>query len=96
MLKQIFKKKSVFCLLGFLVLLGTWIETRSPPENIHSKNLLHKIILSFSMISNFKQLVSTKTSKDNLSSLHGIRFLSLTWMVLCHSYLFPGFFKPFY
>ncbi|GFY69563.1 nose resistant to fluoxetine protein 6 [Trichonephila inaurata madagascariensis] len=84
------------CFLGFLVLLGTWMEIRSSSENIRSESLLHRIILSFSIISNFKQLISTKTSESNLSSLHGIRFLSLIWVVLCHSYLFPGFFKPYY
>ncbi|GFX14324.1 nose resistant to fluoxetine protein 6 [Trichonephila clavipes] len=44
------------------------------------------------MITNFKRLISTKSSSDNLKCIHGLRFLSITWVVMGHSYFFPGWF----
>ncbi|XP_015913387.1 nose resistant to fluoxetine protein 6-like [Parasteatoda tepidariorum] len=43
----------------------------------------------FSMIENGRKILKTKSSGDQLLSIHGIRFLSLTWVILGHTYITP-------
>ncbi|GBN42913.1 Nose resistant to fluoxetine protein 6, partial [Araneus ventricosus] len=53
-----------------------------------------RIFLCFSFISNFKRLVNTETveTKSNtLSCLHGIRFLTMSWIILGHTYFLANF-----
>lgn len=38
----------------------------------------------FSLIKNWRKLISTEDSKDSLPCLHGIRVLSIFWVVLLH------------
>ncbi|PRD35853.1 UNVERIFIED_CONTAM: nrf-6 [Trichonephila clavipes] len=82
----------ISCFLGTLVLLGTFLEKRSKSKNITYTQLGFRILLSFSLITNFKKLTSTKTSMDSFKCLHGIRFLTITWVVLAHTYFYPGCF----
>ncbi|GIY49778.1 hypothetical protein CEXT_699491 [Caerostris extrusa] len=72
------------CLLysgSFFVFLGTLLELRSKSENTKPSNLGHRILLSFSMITNFAKLTSTKTSVESFNCLHGIRFLTITDLI---------------
>jgi hypothetical protein len=45
-----------------------------------------KALLSFSWIANGKKILSTKEVKGSLGCLHGIRFISMSWVVLGHTY----------
>ncbi|PSN39085.1 hypothetical protein C0J52_07353 [Blattella germanica] len=45
-----------------------------------------KLLTAFSWYSNGKKLLSTETSGDTLHAIHGIRFLSICWVVLGHRY----------
>jgi hypothetical protein len=53
-----------------------------------------KLVLCFSLLSNTRRLLSNdennkrKTSCPQIPCLNGIRVLSMTWVILCHSYLF--------
>lgn len=48
-----------------------------------------RILTSFSLYSNMKRLFSTELVRNReISSVNGIRFLSMSWVILCHSYLF--------
>ncbi|GBM82277.1 Nose resistant to fluoxetine protein 6 [Araneus ventricosus] len=40
----------------------------------------------FCIFTNGEKLLSTASSEGQLPCLHGIRFLSMTWVILCHSY----------
>ena len=46
---------------------------------------LKKIFLSFSLYSNTSAFLNTEKQTSNITSLHGIRFLSLTWIVIGHT-----------
>jgi len=46
-----------------------------------------KVIISFSARSNLSRLFSHSIADDSIASLHGIRFLSLLWVMLAHSCL---------
>ncbi|KAK7495799.1 hypothetical protein BaRGS_00013019 [Batillaria attramentaria] len=59
----------------------------SSPEN----GVAMKVFLSFSVYTNGAKLLSTKQASGSLSCIHGIRFLSMTWVVLGHAFLFPLF-----
>ena len=43
------------------------------------------MLLAFSVYTNTRKWLSTKTGSDNLGCLHGLRFLSMSWVVLCHT-----------
>ncbi|XP_055932260.1 nose resistant to fluoxetine protein 6-like [Argiope bruennichi] len=77
----------VYCFFGFLVLIGSLIDMYSYYTGIVFKRTSVKFFLSFSFISNFKKFVNTETtSNNNLNCLHGIRFLSMSWIILGHTY----------
>lgn len=45
-------------------------------------------MLSFSVESNVTNLVNTDKVTDNaLSAIHGLKFLSMSWVIIGHSYL---------
>ncbi|EEB16762.1 conserved hypothetical protein [Pediculus humanus corporis] len=47
-----------------------------------------QFLLSFSILSNSSKILSGSTSsEDSLNSVHGLRFLSFSWVVLVHTYL---------
>ncbi|GBL74366.1 hypothetical protein AVEN_43054-1, partial [Araneus ventricosus] len=40
----------------------------------------------FCIFTNGEKILNTASSEGQLPSLHGIRFLSMTWVILCHTY----------
>ncbi|XP_067662096.1 nose resistant to fluoxetine protein 6-like [Haliotis asinina] len=51
-------------------------------------SLCGKILLSFSVYTNASKMLSTKQSAGSLTAINGIRFLSMTWVILGHTYVF--------
>ncbi|CAH1786929.1 unnamed protein product [Owenia fusiformis] len=51
-------------------------------------SLFTRIILCFSMYTNGQKILNTTQSDDSLQCVHGIRFLSMTWVILGHTYVF--------
>lgn len=49
---------------------------------------LEKLLLSFSVYSNAKKILSTRKTSETLTALNGIRFLSISWVVLGHTFAF--------
>ncbi|XP_077295360.1 nose resistant to fluoxetine protein 6-like [Arctopsyche grandis] len=50
--------------------------------------LFSQILLSFSIISNTEKIMRTEDStQDSISCIHGLRFLSLAWVIMVHTYL---------
>ncbi|PSN39086.1 hypothetical protein C0J52_07350 [Blattella germanica] len=47
----------------------------------------NKLLTAFSWYSNGKKLLNTDTSGDTLQAIHGIRFLSICWVVMGHRYM---------
>ena len=46
--------------------------------------LCREILHSFSMIRNVKSIMRTDVEKSDMTYLHGIRVLSLFWIILLH------------
>ena len=47
-----------------------------------------KLLLSFSVATNVKKIFATSEHTDRFAVLHGIKFLSMSWIILGHSFLF--------
>lgn len=46
---------------------------------------------AFSMRKNLSKLLATNTDSKQLSCIHGIRFLSVSWIILGHSMLWSNY-----
>ncbi|KAL7036067.1 hypothetical protein ACKWTF_008679 [Chironomus riparius] len=57
-------------------------------NDLHNLGLSSKVLLCFAYGSNSKTILTAKTSsEDSLTCLHGLRFFTLLWTVLVHTYL---------
>jgi len=54
------------------------------------KGILPLLALKLSMYSNATKLLSTDKQGGSLECIHGIRFFSMTWVLLGHTYFFAG------
>lgn len=54
-----------------------------------------RIIFSFSIINSTKKLfhIRENQTEDTLSAVHGMRILSMVWIIIGHTYCFGGFYK---
>lgn len=84
--------RALVSLLGVLVLSATlhdaWIKSFKMSHQANNNTLDHsliKILHCFSALKNGREILSTRASSSDLSCLHGIRFLSATWIILYHS-----------
>ncbi|KAK8767834.1 hypothetical protein V5799_005387 [Amblyomma americanum] len=76
----------ILCVLG--TILTTFRRMCSQdPKNLRP-NLFFDIMKCFSFYDNAQKLFNTKSSQGMLGAIHGIKFLSMCWVVLCHSYIF--------
>ena len=48
----------------------------------------HPLLSSFSVYTNGQQLFRISEAGSQLTCLHGLRFFSMCWVVLCHAYGF--------
>ena len=87
-----FYKSSIFCLIVATVAAATlhqmWKEkanNNGGKVDFQKEHLAVRALHCFSLIENGRSLVSTKENvKGSLSCLHGIRVLSMFWIVLLH------------
>ncbi|XP_050049866.2 nose resistant to fluoxetine protein 6-like [Dermacentor andersoni] len=88
-------QKAILITLGVLVALlaiGTVTDVcvRSQPKNKAAYDILLRCLRAFSLISNTKVLLQVVKDKSSdaytLRFFHGLRFFSLTWIVLGHCY----------
>ena len=47
-----------------------------------------KILLSFSIYTNGKKILNVSQPSGTLTAINGIRFISMTWVILGHTYVF--------
>ena len=83
----------VLSIIGLLVLIGTTMDMynvflASSKKDPKSQGLGYKLLLSFSAYTNGIALMKTDgTGSGHLDCLNGIRFLSMTWVVVGHSFI---------
>lgn len=86
--------------LGLLIITATLQETvrqylLGRPIDAKTDALAVRVIHCFSVLSNGRKLLSTKSSAESFSCLHGIRVLSTTWVIMAHTYLIAAQFLPY-
>ena len=91
---------TVISIIGFFVSLGTLIElleraiyiteSKLDNEKNNSHGLGYKILTSFSLISNLEFIFKSpkRGGGQRLDCLEGMRAISMTWVILGHSFLF--------
>ena len=55
---------------------------------VFSIGTMLRILLSFSIYTNATKILSTNQPAGTLSAVNGIRFVSMTWVILGHVYAF--------
>ncbi|KAL8596761.1 hypothetical protein ACOMHN_053857 [Nucella lapillus] len=59
------------------------------PTRVCELGVVGKALMAFSVYTNGAKLLNTDQAAGTLSCVHGVRFLSMTWVVLGHTFLFP-------
>ncbi|KAK3592290.1 hypothetical protein CHS0354_032680 [Potamilus streckersoni] len=55
--------------------------------------IIGKLLLSFSIYTNGRKLLCTQQTSESLTAVNGIRFLSMSWVILGHTLTFAFFFQ---
>lgn len=95
------------CILAFffcLVLLGTFIDVaprlvkswrhEDAEASLKKRNptsLVMGIVMAFSAFSNGKRLLSTRTAIGVLEPLHGMRVITMAWIILGHTFFYKSY-----
>ncbi|XP_066267577.1 nose resistant to fluoxetine protein 6-like [Branchiostoma lanceolatum] len=68
----------------------TLLLNKLPPQETSAAKggIAGRILLCFSLHTNIGKLLSTKQAPGSIKCLHGIRFISMTWVILGHTYFF--------
>ena len=77
--------KRLKSILGFKVKQGSEPLLMDQTEE-ETPGAFKRILLSFSLYTNGRNLLSTKQPAGTFTCLHGIRFLSMAWIISGHSY----------
>ncbi|XP_064599253.1 O-acyltransferase like protein-like [Liolophura sinensis] len=56
-----------------------------------SQSIVVRIFTSFSIVSNVPKVLAASHSKGSITCIHGIRYLSMAWIMLCHTFYFGIF-----
>lgn len=65
---------------------GHFRSYRSRFTTSFSEPFIGRIVKCFSLYTNVPKILHAKAGRDAVTCVHGIRFLSLTWVVLGHTY----------
>ncbi|XP_050051610.1 nose resistant to fluoxetine protein 6-like [Dermacentor andersoni] len=82
--------------LTLLIALGTAVDVccSSSKEKGPAKNMLLSVLTPFSVVSNTRMMLHIATDKTSdsysMKFLHGIRFFSIVWILVGHSYGAPS------
>ncbi|CAL1287085.1 unnamed protein product [Larinioides sclopetarius] len=61
--------------------------TSSGTQKKTNRSIMKRILLCFSAVENGERILNANVSEGQLLSVHGIRFLSLTWVIIGHTYV---------
>ncbi|XP_071041298.1 nose resistant to fluoxetine protein 6 [Parasteatoda tepidariorum] len=82
------------CMLSALLLacfVGSVIEYKYPKSPNENQGGIKGVLKCFSLISNYNRLMSSSKGSDELKALHGIKGISILWVVLGHTYVWTNF-----
>ncbi|XP_054707054.1 nose resistant to fluoxetine protein 6-like [Uloborus diversus] len=87
---------AVICGVSLLLIIciyGSVVEYNLSEDFSLSKHISvrQKIFCCFSIVSNFRRLTSPSKGSEELKVLHGLRALSMAWVMLGHTYIWLNF-----
>lgn len=91
----------IFAVVLSMAMLGTAYDliTRAlfDEEAVRSRTPLSGLLIAFSIIENTSKLIHVREDREEtLSAVHGMRVLSMFWIIIGHTYCFGGFYKILY
>ena len=87
-LKPIIFLRITLIIITLIAISGTLVDVY---VNGNQRNQIPmKFLLCFSIYTNGKKLISAKKVEGNIDCLNGIRFFSMAWVVLGHSFYVVG------
>ncbi|XP_054718300.1 nose resistant to fluoxetine protein 6-like [Uloborus diversus] len=79
---------TVYTTLGLLMLIGTMSDLLLQEKKFPLKGKAARMVVAFSFPKNTRELLRAETSSDSIPCLHGLRFLTLTWIISSHTTFF--------
>ncbi|CAD5126504.1 DgyrCDS14615 [Dimorphilus gyrociliatus] len=80
-----------FSIFGLFLIIATildnYLDFYRKKNEKWTKGILLRIILPFSLNRNVKELLKDSPATDSLKVIHGLRAITVTWMVLLHTYV---------
>ncbi|XP_057340517.1 nose resistant to fluoxetine protein 6-like [Microplitis mediator] len=81
----------IIILTIILAIIGTAYDVILHQKRHKSKpTIVVKILLCFSVYTNSKIIFNTKISKDSLTSIHGLRFFGMLWIMMIHTVFYSN------
>ena len=91
---QLFALVAVLVMV-FLVLISTFADMCTPsigdasPDLLAKRGIWFKLLLSFSAVKSTQKLFSKERESDTkLHFVHGMRVITMIWIILCHTYTY--------
>ncbi|GLV44125.1 uncharacterized protein CBL_12579 [Carabus blaptoides fortunei] len=75
----------IFCVMALLMLTGTLLDIFVTDKI--SNSFWYRLLNSFSVITNTKIICSLQVGDDTLAPIHGLKFISMLWVVMVHTCL---------
>ncbi|CAL1297039.1 unnamed protein product [Larinioides sclopetarius] len=96
------KEKSVLTTIHFVVIfilslflliciIGSIVDHQSAEASNQNLSTLRKILICFSLTTNFRRLLCSSKGSEELKALHGLRALSMGWIILGHTYVWINY-----
>ncbi|PRD36647.1 UNVERIFIED_CONTAM: nrf-6 [Trichonephila clavipes] len=91
---------AVIALFAFLVFIGTTLDVITvlrqgddPEPSTISKKTFYRVLVCFSAYSNYLKLINVTQKEDtkHLSAVNGVRYITVTWVIVGHSYLYADY-----
>ncbi|XP_012234695.1 nose resistant to fluoxetine protein 6-like [Linepithema humile] len=87
----------VFVYQKYLINAKSETHVKNIPEqmeitvsSLHQENKLGKILVCFSIYTNTKIILSAKLGGDSIPIIHGLRFMTMVWIVISHSVFYSS------
>ena len=78
----------VLVIFGLLAATGTLLELGLQLDGQIASEQMKQIFVNFSVITNTKKIFNTNIHPESISCINGIRFLSMSWVLISHAYSF--------
>ena len=91
-------RSTIFLIFVCFLVVCTFCEVRlrqlttaDDEKKPHQENSILATLSKFSLRKNAAAILSTRVRRESLPAIHGIRFISMAWVVLGHQYITPLF-----